>query len=1164
MIFLKKMQRESNMRRFLLIITVAIIICGLFSGAGISAANGNMAFNGSFEEGSGADADEWTYSSVWVRTAKTNGVAPAKGDYMMKVCATSTAIAPGSAVAVKPNTYYAYSVKIYRTDSKGVAYMNLLDYRNKDIAGTNIGTKRTGEWVTVSGTFYSADHTVIKPRLVVNNDLTGAPIYFDDVQIAEIGSDAIAFPEGEQVSGVVSTFTAHSDSTYATFAITENKLYITSLSTGKAESYEYITKDIEVPLVRRINSMAVNWVFSNYKPVATENGTDHTVTYISDDGNYELKAVWSCKEGVGPLEYNQYITGIKESINIKYSDMVSANIRLELQNEDTPTLYRFSRSRVNDGSDPYFSQGVFLQTLADGDTVYTSVENHFSPVGTILPYEVIDINGNRGVYFGHYWSFGKILVRRQKNNLSVSTYLDDLADRFVIREKGETFNVPGFIIGTYEGDVDDGSNEMKDWFWEYKITRSLYENEGEPYIEAGIISGWNSDMSTQFRIWPDFADYVNIIKLDYGWTVPDGTAPQANKELEDRWIPDIKSNKNGAPYLGLYEALQEQLKKDDSENPVYFSLYMADTYMGLDIGTKEGREAQLQALKERMRPEDNAYGIGYEYWRSDFDVEQRYDYDDHEGLLYILDSMIEYSDDFRYEHCMGAGSLKDFTTLERMTFMTTEDTGFPLNHRMSHYANTYMINPVQLKADINMTISSRNYGAIKAGDILESGLIAHSDPDYVDYALRTSMLGSSMLCFTPNGYSVNLDTIKEHYALYNNVHRPILRNTDVYHILPAPTGWDYMDWDGIEYYNHKLDKGIIQLFKENKDAPTSKTIVLKGLEENVEYKLTFLDRTEQNTQKTGKELMESGFTVSGMTTRYDSEIIYIEPVSKPVSLELAAVPEKTEYKLGEKLETQGLEVFLVYADGTRKQIENYSVSSLGSNYGNCEITVSNGSLFESFTVWVEPPEGWVLDGGRWAYYKDGQRLKNKWLTDAEGWRYLGADGYCLESAWAKDSGGWLYLDENGRILTNAWAKDSKGWCYLDSEGRIVYGNKWIKDSKGWCYVNKKGYALLNTWKKDSKGWVYLDKSGYMAVNKWVKDSKSWCYVGKDGYCVLNKWVKDSKGWCYLDKDGRMLSSKWLTYKGDKYYLDKNGHMVTGYKVIDGRGCYFSPDGVLLN
>ena len=84
---------------------------------------------------------------------------------------------------------------------------------------------------------------------------------------------------------------------------------------------------------------------------------------------------------------------------------------------------------------------------------------------------------------------------------------------------------------------------------------------------------------------------------------------------------------------------------------------------------------------------------------------------------------------------------------------------------------------------------------------------------------------------------MNLDTIKEHYDLYNNTHRAILRDCNVYHILEAPTGWDWNDWDGIMYYNENIEKGTVQLFKENETAPDEKTIVLKGLDAATMYKL---------------------------------------------------------------------------------------------------------------------------------------------------------------------------------------------------------------------------------------------------------------------------------------------------------------------------------------
>lgn len=909
--------------------------------------NPNLVVNGSFEENGNWDGGN--DSGTWSVVSAQNGITPTDGNKMMMVSATSTAFRYGNGIPVKANTNYIFSAKIYRTDTAGVAYINLID--GADIPGTVVGSQKAGEWVYASIEINTGDHTFVRPRMVINNSPSGQPVYFDEISLVEIKAND-SFPEAVDGITVQKTFTASSDSTKADFAVTENGLFITSLSTGKTDSAKYVNENIPVPLVGRANSEYIKWIYEKYEAVSITKGTEHTVTYKSDNNKYQLKVVITQRDGVGPLEFNQYLTGLTGSVSLAYSDAVSANIRLETESGDTATLYRFSRSRVNDGSDPYFSQGVLSDALTAGSIISTSVENHYIPVGSILPYQVIDINGDHGVYFGHYWSFGKILVRMNDDKeIAVTTKLDNSNERVIVRDKNETISVPGFFIGTYEGDIDDGSNDMKRWFWNYKITRSIYENENEPYAEAGIISGWNSDMSTQFRLWPDFADYINIIKLDYLWTVPDGTPPQAMKETEDKWIPNIKSNKNGKPYLGLYEALQKQVAKDDSDNPVYFSLYMVDTFEGVDIGTEEGREKQLQALKDRMKPEDNDYGIGYEYWRSDFDVEQSYDYDDHEGLLYILDSMIEYSDDFRYEHCMGAGSLKDFTTLERMTFMTTEDTSLPLNHRMSLYANTYMIHPLQLKGDINLTISSRNYGGITAGNILSNGKAGETDPDYVTYSVRSSMLGSSMLCLTPSGYNrTNIAILEENYDYYNKTLKPILRNTSVYHIMPSPTGWNWNDWDGIQYYNHDIKEGAVYLFKENASAPNSKTIVLKGLEENRYYDLTFMDRTAQNVRMSGKELMTTGITVTGMTTRYDSEIIHIEEVADTYAVE---EPDKVLYHKGESFDKTGLKVTRIDG-GNPVEVTDYTLSGFDSSkVGKQTVKITVGEYEYEFEVEVK-------------------------------------------------------------------------------------------------------------------------------------------------------------------------------------------------------------------
>jgi hypothetical protein len=37
--------------------------------------------------------------------------------------------------------------------------------------------------------------------------------------------------------------------------------------------------------------------------------------------------------------------------------------------------------------------------------------------------------------------------------------------------------------GAYAGDVDDGANMLKQWFWQHKVARSLVANADEPWTE---------------------------------------------------------------------------------------------------------------------------------------------------------------------------------------------------------------------------------------------------------------------------------------------------------------------------------------------------------------------------------------------------------------------------------------------------------------------------------------------------------------------------------------------------------------------------------------------------------------------------------------------------------------------------------------------------------
>lgn len=657
------------------------------------------------------------------------------------------------------------------------------------------------------------------------------------------------------------------EDTRLTLSVEHNRLLILELK-NTHNGWNWIKESAEMPLPKQIQmgneNVSVDWVFQNAK-MEHVNGNRLTVRFNSNSPNLFLESVWQAKPGVGPIE-NQVslINKSGKSLQIKDQDVVSAD--LAFTSDSLVTLWHFNKGRYlvrKLKEDKPIVKADILKENSDISYYLSNDANGSTPKGlnSQLPFQMYDVNGRHGLYLGYEWSFGQFKNKTGKNPLQINykSYLwDSLA---VVIESEKVFKMPAVFFGTYVGNVDDGSNRMKRWFWNHKITQTLKDHPDEPLIEY-CIPGNETQLTEYYQKYPVAQWGAELGKIDIDWL--DGSSSDWTKGDFKKyafWKPDSLKWPKGMTAGDIVHQNSQKL-----------SLYMNFTFEWTDIATKEGREKEKKALLTRY---DNWH---YDYWRSDMKLEAKFDYLSHEGLLEILDYMIEKRPNFRYEHCGNGGLLKDFTTLQRITVLTNEDSGGPECHRESFYSCSYMINPVQLKTDVGMNLGPLGEVPNKAGYAPSGGTINDS-PQWVKYILRTGFMGANMATnwcvYTPN----QIDGVKEHWPLYKSKQRPILRGlkvgdapADVYHILPAPDG---INWDGIEYYNTSLKKGSILLFKPSESVASSKVIKLSGLEKKRKYTLTFQDRTEQNSVKSGAELMTNGLEVKGLTGSYASEIIWI-------------------------------------------------------------------------------------------------------------------------------------------------------------------------------------------------------------------------------------------------------------------------------------------------
>lgn len=206
-------------------------------------------------------------------------------------------------------------------------------------------------------------------------------------------------------------------------------------------------------------------------------------------------------------------------------------------------------------------------------------------------------------------------------------------------------------------------------------------------------------------------------------------------------------------------------------------------------------------------------------------------------------------------------------------------------------------------------------------------------------------------------------------------------------------------------------------------------------------------------------------------------------------------------------------------------------------------------------------EGWVQEGGNWAYYNAaGNRLYNVWRTGADGaWRYIDSNGYMAVDKWVDNDN--YYVDANGIMVANNWLKirnDSKDSGY------------------DWYFFTSTGKNVKDGWEKINNNWYYFDDTGLMQTG-WILDDMYYC--GKDGV-MLTGWNKltppdeyaddtddhtgpyetadDGTYWYYFSSSGKKAvpsddddNFKQKRINGSYYCLREDGAMLTGWVCVTG-------------
>jgi len=145
------------------------------------------------------------------------------------------------------------------------------------------------------------------------------------------------------------------------------------------------------------------------------------------------------------------------------------------------------------------------------------------------------------------------------------------------------------------------------------------------------------------------------------------------------------------------------------------------------------------------------------------------------------------------------------------------------------------------------------------------------------YAFRSMSMGSpEWFLDAPNGGNGNepwtqeeKDAVRSCVQTYKTKIRPLVRQADLYHILPRPDG---RNREGIEYFDPAAGQGVVYLFQPSAEAK-AEPIQFRGLDAKQRYRVNFEDGTNPPTVKAGAELMGQGLPVT-LAGEEASELIF--------------------------------------------------------------------------------------------------------------------------------------------------------------------------------------------------------------------------------------------------------------------------------------------------
>jgi hypothetical protein len=623
--------------------------------------------------------------------------------------------------------------------------------------------------------------------------------------------------------------------------------------------------------------------------------------YESAEPHLRLSWIWEARADLGPIEHRIVVENLGgREVWLPMID----SLRLDLRISAARALRNFY---VEKGAGTPSAQGTHDDVLGDGYR-WTGTSSTFAhpadgEAREIIPAEFVyaQAQPQRGWYAGIEFS-GRTRIALERTGESLKTVLGLNPEPGPFRTRivpGESFETPTVFLGTFRGGPDGAGNQLRPW------VRAVLGNPltwKDPHYPLLVNNSWGNGMkvdeSLALRMIADSKELgLEMFHMDAGWfrgvgdwypnpvKFPHGLAPIADAahqqglrfglwvdwtqaaldtepgalnardpKVRDWLVADIGPDWKPEEFKGQTIDLGDPPARDWAAKEV--ERIVASDH--LDMLEHDGYLVAQGCVRDdhpHAPPNRSTMRVTHD-WGSDFVLaDNSTDVSYHAVRAYysIYEQTRRRHPGLLFEVCNDGGRMVDFGSAAHADYFSITDSYNPLSNRRAFYDTSHVLPAAMLESYVEKWPTPT----------LENFL----------YMLRSGMMGWLTIMQDTNAWTAEQhDTARRAFALYKEKLRPLIRDARLYHVSDRPDG---VRWDGMEYWDSQLGKGVVFAFHGSAPGETNHRFQLSGLDSAKHYKLHFEDGSAPDRVAAGSELMGSGLEVH-LRNPLSSELVFLE------------------------------------------------------------------------------------------------------------------------------------------------------------------------------------------------------------------------------------------------------------------------------------------------